>query len=116
MKSIKIDKDEDVCVVTVPYSVQQGDYIELKKYLEDELYINGDVNILIDCEPVVELPSLAFGVFCSIARDINRAGGQFGLVHVSTEIQDILKKTHLDKQIKSYNTISDAKQYFCINK
>jgi len=112
MKKIKIKKKDGISIVTLHENLGQSDYLELRDYLSEKLFINGDVHLIINCEKICELPSLAFGVFCAITRDTLRVGGKLGLIHVSLDIANVMAKTHIDQQVKVYGNLAEAKREF----
>lgn len=115
MKNIKIKKKDGISTVTLHENLGQNEYLELRNHLSEKLFLNGDIHVIINCEKVYELPSLAFGVFCAITRDTHRAGGKLGLIHVSQDIANVMAKTHIDQQVKIYGNFLEAKRDFNID-
>jgi anti-anti-sigma factor len=108
MNPLEFKTQGDVCVVRVPESLDQHDYLELRSYFKSEFFDKGKFKIVLDCGAIDEFPSIAFGVFCSLARDSKRLGGFCNLARVSDSMFSIMKKIHIDQQINAFSTIKEA--------
>ncbi|MBF0120583.1 MAG: STAS domain-containing protein [Desulfobacterales bacterium] len=112
MKDLEIDIQNDIVIVKVSPNLTQYDYMEMRGYFTSNYFAKQKVKIIIDCEKVLDLPSIAFGVFSTLARDARRIGGDTKLVHVAVQLKKIMSRTHIDKQINILNTIAEAIQSF----
>jgi len=110
MKSLTEERKDGLVRLQLRDDLTQNDYLGMRDHMRHEYFEKGDKKLVIDCEAVAELPSIAFGVFCSLARDSARLGGAFGVIHVSASIRQIMARTHVDQQVKVYNTWNEAVQ------
>ncbi len=110
MKNLVAERKDGIVCLQLRDDLSQNDYFGMREYMRNEFFEKGEKKLVFDCEPVSELPSIAFGVFCSLSRDALRLGGTFGVMHVSAAIRQIMTRTHVDQQVKVYNTWNEVVQ------
>ncbi|MBF0101205.1 MAG: STAS domain-containing protein [Desulfobacterales bacterium] len=108
MNTMIITEQDNCVIATIPPDLTQHDYLEMREYFNDHFFTKGKNKLVINCEAVTDLPSIAFGVFCSLTRDTRRLGGTFSLVHVGNALRKTMARTHIDKQLNIVNTLTDA--------
>lgn len=108
MKKLDEERKDGVVKLMLRVDLSQNDYLGMREYVRKTYIEQGEQRIVMDCESVQELPSIAFGVFCSLSRDLQRTGGVFGVVHVSSSIRQIMARTHVDQQVKVFGTWNEA--------
>lgn len=110
MKKLEIKKDGGISIILLDNNLTQNDYLSMREQIKERCFDKGNINIVIDCDVVAVLPSIAFGVFCSVSRDAKRLGGFCVLIHVSKNINEILSMTHADKLVQILNSLADVKE------
>jgi anti-anti-sigma factor len=108
MKKLKVTQMDHVVVIQLRDDFSQNDYLQMRTFVNNNYLIKGLNKIVIDCEKTNSLPSIAFGVFCSISRDSKRTGGNCFLIHLSAFNLRIIKRTHIDKLVNVFATLNDA--------
>ncbi len=102
-----IEKDGHT-IVQLPATLDQNDWLSMRDHIHRQFVDQGKTRLVIDCESCPELPSIAFGTFTSLSRDLHRAGGGLHLVHVSEKIRQVLIKTRLDTLIPMHGTLTEV--------
>ncbi len=95
-------------VVLLPPKLNQEDWLVFRSHMVRQFIEQGVVDLVIDCESCPELPSIAFGAFTSLSRDLRRAGGTLHLVHVSERIRQVLTRTRLDEYLPIRGTLTEV--------
>lgn len=112
MKKLKTTKKDDIVILQLRDDLTQNDYLQMRTYVNNSYLTRGLTKVIIDCEKTNTLPSIAFGVFCSISRDSKRIGGNCFLIHLSSFNLQIIKRTHMDKQVSTFPTLQDALEQY----
>lgn len=109
MESLAVRMEGDgIAVLVLQESLTQQDYLGMRQHVKATLLDQGVIYIVVDLDSVEELPSIAFGVFCSLARDTRRLGGWCRLIHVGSSLRTILRRTHVDQQVSAFETLRQA--------
>ena len=108
MKKLKQNNKKDLTIVHFRNDLGQHDYLEMREYFSTNHFNTSPFKVVVDCEGMKELPSMAFGVLCSLSRDAGRAGGHFSVIHVCDGIRDIMRRIHVDDQVKVFSTLTEA--------
>ncbi len=112
MKNLELTQKEDITIVKIDESLSQNDYLSMRDFFKEDVFGKGHRNIVLDCDAVSSLPSIAFGTFCSLSRDAKRLGGQCVLIHVCEAIFGIMKKTHANRIVTVLSSFAEAKKQF----
>lgn len=99
-------------IFRVPPNYRQHDYMQMRMHIRGQSIEKGRAYVILDCSDLDDPPSIAFGVFCGIARDANRAGGGCILAHVSTKMMAVLERTHIIEQVLVAATVDAAIKQF----
>ncbi|GDY12011.1 hypothetical protein LBMAG53_08890 [Planctomycetota bacterium] len=83
-------------IVSLPRDLERDDWMTLREQIQRQLIDRGLVHVIIDCSSYAMLPSVAYGAFAGLARDLNRVRGSFRLRRVSENILSVLTRTRLD--------------------
>ncbi len=89
-------------------TLDQNDWLGLRDLIHRQFVDQGLTQLVIDCESSPELPSIAFGTFTSLSRDLHRAGGSLHLVHVSEKVRQVLVRTRMDTLIPVRGTLTEV--------
>ncbi|OVE81423.1 hypothetical protein BVY04_03270 [bacterium M21] len=108
MKELQYEKNDNYTLVRLRSDFTQHDFLEMRSFFNAKFLDEGDAKIILDCDNMIELPSIALGVFCSLARDVRRKRATFSLIHVSAGVKSIMEQTHVAKQVPVFNTLSEA--------
>ena len=108
MKRLKRTQKDGVTVVSFRSDLTQHDFLQMREYFASNLFGEKKPKVVVDCEGMAELPSIAFGLLCSLSRDATRAGGNFAVIHVADPIHEIIKRIHVDQQVNIFSTLSEA--------
>ena len=108
MQSLPMTRDQGVVVVALPADLGQHDYLEMRAWFGAQLFQRGEKRVVLDCAAAEDPPSIAYGVFCGLSRDVQRAGCGFGLVGVSARVRTVMARTHVDQQLRIWKDIAEA--------
>lgn len=108
MKDLAFVEQEGVCVVNLPSHFTQHDYLNLRSYFKDAFIDRGKLNVVLECTALIDPPSIAYGVMCSINRDLLRSGGRFAIGNIPTETRDIMERIHITNQVNVFLTTEEA--------
>lgn len=98
---------EDRLVVQLPATMSQLAWLGLRDRLDDRCRAAG-ARVVLDCEACPELPSIAYGAFIALARDLRRSGGGLCLIHVSERIRSVLMRTRLEDLVPVHGTLTEV--------
>lgn len=96
MNELPITESNGRVVVSLPRDLERDDWMALREKIQRQLIDRGLVHVTIDCSSYSMLPSVAYGAFAGLARDLRRVGGAFWLCRVSENIHSVLTRTRLD--------------------
>ena len=96
-----------VIVIQIPKILDLNNSEDLKKLLCD-LTKNGNYNWVIDLQNTEYLDSSGLGAFVSQISDCRANKGDIHLAAPTDYIQSLLEVTHLNKVLKSFDTIQSA--------
>jgi anti-anti-sigma factor len=108
MKPLDSFQRDNVSVLCLREDLDQHDWLEMRQYVATNFLEAGRACLILDCEACAELPSIAFGVFCSLSRDAQRLGGGLRLIHVSPAVRAIMAQTHVDQRVRVCATLAEA--------
>lgn len=109
MPQIIIEGDE--CILRIPEGLNQNDWFAMRDWFTRSLLNQALRRFIVDCEAVHMLPSIAFGVLCSLTRDVTRQQGRLCLINVSSNIHDIMRRTHMHRIITICGNRREAAAY-----
>lgn len=95
-------------VVSLPGALDQRDWTALREQMHRQFIARGRTRLVLDCEACPDLPSIAFGSFTCLARDLRRVGGSLQLVHVSEKIRQVLTRTRMDEVLPVAGTLTEV--------
>lgn len=108
MKDLPYTEKDGHIVIEMPATLDQNDWLGMRDLVHRQFVDQGMTRLIIDCESNLELPSIAFGTFTSLSRDLHRSGGSLTLVHVSEKIRQVLIKTRLDNLIPMHGNLTEV--------
>lgn len=108
MRECAFSEREGHTVVFLPASLDQNDWLGFRDAIHRQFMDRGMTTLVLDCEAFPDLPSIAFGAFTSLARDLRRAGGTLHLVHVSERIRQVLVRTRMDEYLPIRGTLTEV--------
>lgn len=107
---IKVERDGDVCVMSLDGEVDVYTAPALKQRIVDAVE-DGCVNILVDMEKVGFIDSSGLGVLVSGLRRVKERSGAIRLVCTKDNILKIFRITGLDKVFPIFPTRQEAVQF-----
>lgn len=108
MTSLPFTDVDGYTLIPLPATLDQNDWLGLRDLVHREFINRGMLKLIIDCETSPNLPSLAFGTFVSLSRDLRMAGGSMHLIHVSEKIRRVMVRTRMDLLIPVRGTLSEV--------
>lgn len=108
MKPLVTTEKDGHVVVQLPPGLSQEDWLGFRDHMHRQFMDRGIIDLVIDCESSPELPSIAFGSFTSLSRDLRRSGGSLHLVHVSERIRQVLTRTRMDEYLPIRGTLTEV--------
>ncbi len=108
MKSLPFTEVGSHAVILLPNMIDQNDWLGLRDLVRRQFIDRGQIQLVIDCEACPDLPSLAYGAFASLSRDLRMAGGSLHLIHVSEKVRNVLTRTRMDVLIPVRGTLSEV--------
>ncbi len=108
MKPLVSRQEDGFTVITIPESLDQNDWMDLRNFILRTYIDQGQTQLVFDCECVPELPSIAFGSFTCLARDVRRSKGTLHLIHISELSRRILSRIRLDALIPIRGSLSEV--------
>lgn len=107
MKDLPMAEQEGQMVIRLPADLDQNDWLGFRDRIQRTCLDRGLIQVVIDCEGCDELPSIAFGCFTSLARDLRRVQGTLHLVHVSERIRKVMTRTRMDNLVPIRGTLTE---------
>ena len=108
MKKLAYIQKDDICIVSLPSQLNQHDYLGLRDYFKREFIQAGKLRIVLDCSELIDPPSIAYGVMCSVNRDLIRNGGKFAIGNIPKETHDIMERIHITNQVSVFTSDAEA--------
>ena len=109
MTALECFDDQGLRVVRLNGSVGQHDWLGLRERFQQDVFTAGIERVAFDLAGHDHLPSLAYGVFVSLARDAQRKGIVFLLVRVSEGVRDILQRIHVDRLVHLRASVEECR-------
>lgn len=107
---IKVEREEDVCIMTLDGEVDVYTAPALKQRIVDAVE-DGCVNILVNMEKVGFIDSSGLGVLVSGLRRVKERSGVIRLVCTKDNILKIFRITGLDKVFPIFADEAEARQF-----
>lgn len=107
---LPIHREQGATVFTLTGEMTQNDYLELPAFIHAFFLEKGERKLIFDCKNIEEFPSIAFGVFCTLSRDLHRLKGMLTLIGVKEAMLQIMKQIHFDQQVRVMPTLEAALQ------
>ncbi len=108
MKPLATTVQDGHIVIQVPANLDQNDWMDLRNHVHRQFIDQGNIHLVFDCELVADLPSIAFGSFTCLSRDIRRIQGSLHLIHVSEPSRRVLNRIHLDTLIPVRGSLTEV--------
>ncbi len=108
MKPLTHSEQDGHILIQIPENLSQNDWIDLRDYAHRQFVDKGHVKLVFDCEQVLDLPSIAFGSFTGLSRDLRRINGSLHLIHVSENSRRVLTRIHLDSLIPVAGSLTEV--------
>ncbi len=108
MKPLTAQEQDGHLVIEVPANLNQNDWMDLRDHVHRHYIDKGNVHLIFDCERIADLPSIAFGSFTCLSRDIRRIKGSLHLIHVSESSRRVLSRIHLDSLIPVRGSLTEV--------
>lgn len=108
MTMLPFTEHEGMVVVQIPGCMEQVFWQGFRERIHRQFVDRGMLHLVLDCEECADLPSIAFGVFTCLVRDLRRVGGTVHLVHISERIRLVLVRTRLDECIPVRGTLTEV--------
>jgi anti-anti-sigma factor len=109
MKELQIQDTAGIRVVHLREGLNQTDWLGMRQYFHAKVFGPEVQHVVLDLDSLASLPSLAFGVFVSLAREAQRAGKAFHLIHVAEKVRDIMQRTHIDRLVPIRNSLAECR-------
>lgn len=108
MLDLPFAEKDGFCVIAIPPTLDQNDWLGFRDHIHRQFLDRGILNLVLDCERCAELPSIAFGSFTSLSRDLRRMNGSLDLVHVSEKIRTVMVRTRIGQVIPVNGTLTEV--------
>jgi anti-anti-sigma factor len=108
MNELPFSEHDGHVVIQLPNHLDQNDWMSLRDLINRQFVDRGMNRIIVDCEQCANLPSIAFGTFTSLSRDLHRMRGSLHLVHVSERIRVVLTRTRMDGLLAVHGTLTEV--------
>lgn len=108
MRELPYTEDGGHAVIHLPDDLDQNDWLSLRDLIHRQFVDRGMNRLVVDCERCADLPSIAFGTFTSLSRDLRRMQGSLHLVHVSERIRVVLARTRMDGILAVRGTLTEV--------
>ena len=108
MKPFTATEQDGHVLIQLPDHLNQNDWSELRDHIHRQFIDKGQINLVFDCEHVIDLPSIAFGLFTSLSRDLRRISGSLHLIHLSENSRRVLTRIRLDSLIPVRGSLTEV--------
>lgn len=108
MTALQFTEKNGYAVIRLPAFFEENDWLGFKDRIFRQFIDLGMVNLVLDCEDCHDLPSISYGAFTCLSRDLRRIKGSLHLVHVSEKIRQVIIRTRLGDYIPIRGTLTEV--------
>lgn len=109
---VKVDKRDDVAVLTVSGTLMSGPSVVPFQHYVEEVMAEGIVNVVVDFSKIKWFGSTMLGVLATSLKMLREAGGDLRLAGIATRMESLMMVGQLSSHFRALGSVDAAIESF----